>query len=153
MITFDDEDDYAVQTVARTLDAPRDPAGMGWPATLPIEVALRASPPEEICEAYNLTEEDWHALLDNPAFVQEVADAAEALKKNGMSFKVKAQLQSEELLKTSWALIHSPNDDVPPSVKADLIKFTIRAAGLDGSKDQAANAAQGPALSIQINLA
>jgi hypothetical protein len=35
-------------------------------------------------------------------------------------------------------------------VKADLIKFTIRAAGLDGSKDQAA--AQGPQNALQINI-
>ena len=42
---------------------------------------------------------------------------------------------------------------VPPNVQADLLKFTIRAAGLDGSKDQAANAgAIGTALQININL-
>lgn len=145
------DDEYSVTLPHRA--SPPDPAAMGWPATLPIEVALQASSPEDICDAYNLSEQDWTALLDNPSFRQEVADAADALKKDGMSFKMKARLQAEELLKTSWALIHSPNDDVAPSVKADLIKFTIRAAGLDGSKDQAANQQQGPALSIQINLA
>lgn len=146
-----DDDEYSSHPVPATDPAPRDPASLGWPPTLPLEVAMQSSSPEEICDAYNLSEADWNALCDNQAFRQEVEDAANALKKDGMSFKMKARLQSEELLKTSWALIHSPNDDVPPSVKADLIKFTIRAAGLDGSKDQA-NQAQGPALSISINL-
>lgn len=152
-MTYIDLDDLSDLPSRPALPPPPDPAAMGWPPTLPLEVALRAASPAEICDAYELSEEDWNSLLDNPAFIQEVADAAAALKKDGMSFKMKARLQSEELLKTSWALIHAPNDDVPPSVKADLIKFTIRAAGLDGSKDQAASQNQGPALSININLA
>jgi hypothetical protein len=85
-------------------------------------------------------------------FIADLKAVVEELRKDGMSFKMKARLQAEELLKTSWRLIHSNNDDVPPNVKADLIKFTIRAAGLDGSKDQAAAGSQSNALQININL-
>lgn len=123
-----------------------------YPATLPIEVALKTASVKDICEAYGLSEEDWGRLKNDPVFVAEVAALRESLKKEGMSFKMKAQLQAEELLNTSWALIHSHNDDVAPNVKADLIKFIIRAAGLDGSKDQAANAGPANALQININL-
>lgn len=131
---------------------PGDPAEIAtYPATLPIEVALKTAPVKDICEAYGLTQQDWDRLKADPLFVAEVAALRETLKKDGMSFKLKAQLQAEELLKTSWGLIHSHHDDVPPSVKADLIKFTIRAAGLDGSKDQAASGPQN-ALQININL-
>jgi hypothetical protein len=67
-----------------------------------------------------------------------------------MSFKLKARLQAEELLKTSWRLIHAPAEEVPSSVKADLLKATMRWAGYD-IKEQAV-AGGGNALNIQINL-
>lgn len=131
---------------------PHNPAEIeAYPPTLPIEVALKTASTQVICEAYGLSEAQWNKLRVDPLFVADVKAAAEELKKDGMSFKTKARLQSEELLKTSWQLIHSPHDEVAPSVKADLIKFTIRAAGLDGSKD-AATAASQNALQININL-
>lgn len=129
---------------------PADPASLGFPPTLPIEIALKESSPEELQKAYNLTAEEWDALWDNPQFVGAVAGAMEAIQKEGMSFKMKARLQSEELLKTSWKMIHAPSDEVPPSVKADLLKFTIKAAGL--VEDAKAQSAPQNALQININL-
>lgn len=129
-----------------------DPAEIGYPPTLPIEVALNVAPISEICEAHGISRERWNALRQDPVFVTELSKTVEVLKKEGMSFKMKARLQAEELLKTSWQLIHG-GDDIPATVKADLIKFTIKAAGLDASKEQAANAGQQNALQININLA
>jgi len=130
---------------------PSDPAELGYPATLPIEVALKTATIPQICKAYGLSREDWDRLRHDAGFLADVMAATEALKKEGMSFKMKAQLQAEELLKTSWQMIHSHSDDVPPSVRADLLKFTIRAAGLDGSKDQAAQT-NNNANNLQINI-
>lgn len=127
---------------------PNNPADLGYPATLPIEVALRTAPIQRICEAYGLSKADWDVLRQHPQFIKDVATAHEELKKDGMSFRMKARLQSEELLKTSWRLIHASNDDVPPSVKADLIKFTIRAAGLEADK----NTGQANTNNLQINI-
>lgn len=131
-----------------------DPSRFGWPPTLPIEVALRSAPIATICTAYGLTREDWDALRQDRLFQAEVREAYETLKKEGVSFKVKARMQAEELLKTAWKLIHAPADNdvtVPAVVRADLIKFIIRAAGLDGSKDQAA-AANANNSNFQINI-
>lgn len=134
-----------------TLD--NDPSTLGWPPTLPIEVALQTAPIRRICEAYGLSKDDWDNLRLDPVFQSDVRAASEELKKEGMSFKMKARLQSEELLKTSWQMIHDRSQLIPPAVRADLIKFTIRAAGLDGSKDQAnGGPAGGTALQININL-
>jgi hypothetical protein len=133
----------------------RDPAELGFPPTLPIEIALREQTPREICEAYNISKSEWADIRVNPVFIRALTDAVELLKKEGMTFKIKARLQSEELLKTSWALIHSNNDQVSPAVKADLIKFTIKAAGLDASQEQKLAASAGGqqnALQININL-
>lgn len=134
-----------------TCTALADPATMGWPPTLPVEIAMKVAPIRDICEAHGIERADWDRLRADETFVAAVQEAHEALKRDGMSFRVKARLQSEELLKTAWAMIHAPNDEVPANVKADLLKFTIKAAGLDGSKDQLA-ASQQNALSININL-
>lgn len=137
---------------ALTTIRPDDPSELGYPPTLPIEIALRVAPLADICAAYGISKEDFAALRHDPVFVADLKRAVELVKKDGMSFKLKAQLQSDELLKTSWKMIHDNSGEVPPSVKADLLKFTIRAAGLDGSKDPSANGQAGPSLSIQINL-
>lgn len=129
---------------------PDNPAELGYPATLPIEIALKTAPIEAIKEAYNLSEADWETLHNDPRFVADLAAAHELLKKEGMSFKLKARLQSEELLKTSWHLIHSSHEDVPPSVKADLLKFTIRCAGLESDPKKESSSMNN--LQININL-
>ncbi len=129
-----------------------DPSELGFPSTLPLELALKEKSPRDLCEAYGISQDEWDKLRHDTLFVAAVAGYVDELKKDGMTFKLKARLQSEVLLATSFKLIHSSNDDVPPNVKADLIKFTIRAAGLDGSKDQAQAAGPQNALQININL-
>jgi hypothetical protein len=125
----------------------RDPAQIGWPPTLPIEVALKTASMGEIREAYGYTPEEWMKLRDEPAFLADLAAAVEMVKTEGMSFKLKSRLQAEELLKTSWQLVH--NADTPASVRADLIKSTVRWAGYD-AKDAAPSTGTG--FNIQINL-
>lgn len=127
-----------------------DPATLGYPPTLPLEIALKTASNKELCEEYGITKEEWDDLRVNERFRQDVANYIELLKEEGMSFKLKARLQSEELLKTSWRMIHSVNGEVPASVKADLIKFTIRAAGLDGSAQK--EGANGGGANLQINI-
>lgn len=131
-------------------DADDDPARRMYPPTLPVELALGFASPRKICEAYDLTRADFEELIANPVFVEDLRRARDLVRQEGMSFRIRAQLQSEALLETSWAMIHNPA--VPPSVRADLLKFTVRVAGLDASKDQAANAPPGPTLNIQINM-
>ena len=132
---------------------PSDPSLLAYPATLPIEIALRERPVQEVCEAYDIDKARWDRLRFDPVFREDLRRCVEELRKDGMSFKIKARLQASELLKRSWQMIHAPHEIVPPAVAADLIKFTVRAAGLDGSKDQAAaNAAVANALQININL-
>lgn len=131
---------------------PVDPSELGYPPTFPIEIALKTASISEICTAYGFDKADWDRIRRDPVFLNDLKQAVDMVKKEGMSFKLKARLQSEELLKKSWAMIHASPDVVPPSVQADLIKFTIRAAGLDGSKDQANAQAIGNALQINIQL-
>lgn len=133
----------AVATIDHDLD-------LGYPATLPIELALRIATPKKICEAYGITREEFEALCRNPTFRDDLRRARELVRKEGMSFKIKAMLQSDELLKTSWEMIH--NKALPATVRADLIKFTVRVAGLDASMDRGGNASDKPTFSITVNL-
>lgn len=140
----------ALSTDIRAYDPGKDPASIGWPPTLPVEIALKTAPMAEIRDAYGYSSEEWMRLKDDPGFLADLAAAVQMVKKEGMSFKLKARLQAEELLKTSWRLIHAPADEVPSSVKADLVKATMRWAGYD-IKEQGA-AAAGTGFNIQINL-
>ena len=131
-------------------EPPSDPALLGYPPTLPLEIALRQATSKEICESYGIDRAAWDVLRRDPAFIAAVAGYAEELKKEGMGFKLKARLQAEELLKTSWHM--TQDKECPPAVRADLIKFTVRAAGLDGAKDAGAGGGVGTALQINIHL-
>jgi hypothetical protein len=127
-----------------------DPSKIAWPPTLPIELALKTASPQELREHYGYTDEEWDALRDNPVFITELTAACDLVKQEGMSFRLKARLQGEELLTTSWKLIHAPHSEVPPAVKSRLMEATWRMAGYDVKDGSQAGA--GNMLNIQINL-
>ena len=119
-----------------------------YPPTLPIEIALRIQPVPDICKAYGIERAEWNRIRLNPVFVEDLRQCLENLKKEGMNFKMRAQLQATELLKTTWNMIHDETGQVPPAVRADLAKATVRWAGYD-SKDQTA---QTSGNSFQVNI-
>lgn len=148
---LDDEPNHLVEYLPPatvTPERPDNPAEIGYPATLPIEVALNLQPIAEICRLYHISPAQWSRIRQEPLFLEALQNAKDMLAKEGMSFKMKARLQSEELLRTSWALIH--NKMVPPNVKADLIKSTVRWAGYEAQAASGANAGTG--FSININF-
>lgn len=132
------------------LTADLDPARLGYPVTLPIELALRMKPVQDICEAYGVSQSEWAALCQDEVFKEDLRRRIIEVREDGVSFKMKAGLQGEEYLKKIWEMVHG-GESVPAAVKADLMKFVIRAAGQDGSKDQAQNSAT-MANALQINI-
>ena len=129
--------------------APSDPARLGYPPTFPIEIALQTASTQEICEEYGISEAEWDLIRCEELFIADLKRAMDMLKQEGMSFKLKARLQAEALLQTSWRLIHDP--EAPANVRAQLIQATARWAGYDS-----AAAVTGPAgggFSIAINFA
>jgi hypothetical protein len=127
---------------------PFDPSDLGWPPMLPIELAMHIAPVPEICEAYGIDKEGFIRLTQDPLFVQAFKGAKEMLQKDGMTFRIKAKMQAEELLKKSWAIIH--DDSTPTTVKADLIKSTIKWA--DYEPKTTGPGGGGSAFQININL-
>jgi hypothetical protein len=122
-----------------------NPAAMGFPPMLPVELAMAEDSPREVCAAYSITRERFAVLVTLPGFITAYKQAQEMLQKEGMTFRIKARMQAEEYLKTMWAMVHSPH--TPANIKADLIKTTIRAAGLEPKESDRA-----PVMPLQINI-
>jgi hypothetical protein len=84
---------------------------------------------DELLERHEFDVSDLLTFKGDTIFLQRVEAFREEVRTKGLTFRVKARAQAEELLKTSWVLIHDPI--VSPAVKADLIKSTVKWAGLD----------------------
>lgn len=141
----------SLPALASPSTTPVDPARIGFAPTLPIEVVLKTAPIRTICEAYGLDSDDWEALRVDPVFVAAVQRVSAEVLKEGVSFKMKARLQSEQLLQSAWNLVHDATGAVPPSVKADMIKAIWRVAGLEPTKADGV-AANTNAFQINIDL-
>lgn len=127
------------------LDDPTDRAA--WSVAMIVDVAL-GIPDEDIVEAHDLQWHEYQQLKENEFFLAQVAKLRRELQKEGASFKLKAQMQADILLKKSFELIHGK--DTPYNIQADLIKSTVRWAGFDGNS--AAKQANGGGSRFSLNI-
>lgn len=124
-----------------------------WNDRLAFDVALTLEGSgetlQEIMGRHNITANDILAFNSDPIFLKKVEHYRNEVRDKGLTFKLKARAQAEELLTTSWLLIHDPA--VSPAVKADLIKSTVKWAGLE-PKDTAVTDGGSGGVKITINL-
>lgn len=129
------------------------PHSTQWNDRLAFDVALMLEGSgealNEILDRHNRTVADITQYNADATFNRQVESYREDIRDKGLTFRVKARAQAEELLTTSWVMIH--DEDVSPSVKADLIKSTVKWAGLEvkGTEDSGSG---GAGVSITINL-
>lgn len=123
-----------------------------WTDRLCFDIALRLEGSgedlPEILSRHAITPLELSGFSKDPVFDRKVKHYREEIRDKGITFRLKARAQAEELLTTSWSLIHHP--DVSAAVKADLIKSTVKWAGLEPKGDEVA--ANGGGVSITINL-
>lgn len=119
-----------------------------WSSHLALDVAMGTSV-DAILDAYGLQMHELAQIKQDPLFVQQVGKVKKDLEKEGMTFRMKAQIQAEQYLTNSWDMVH--NEDVDPKVRADLIKSTMRWAGYDAPAG-ANVAGAGGGFSVVINL-
>lgn len=101
---------------------------------LAYELALEMAPPLETFAKYGYTTDQATALLTKPSFVVVLRKYRDEILAGGVSFKLKARVQAEDLLTHSYEIATDP--ETPASVRADLIKWTAAVAGLGPPKEQ-----------------
>jgi hypothetical protein len=125
-----------------------------WSDRLAFDVALTLEGSgeslNEVMARHNINANDILAFNGDPVFLKKVDHYRGEIRDKGMTFKLKARAQAEELLTTSWLLIHDPG--VSAAVKADLIKSTVKWAGLEPKPDQITDLGAAGGVKITINL-
>ena len=123
-----------------------------WSDRLAFDVALTlegsGEPLSDVLQRHKISSAEILEFNADPVFLKKVDHFRTEVREKGLTFKLKARAQAEELLTTSWLLIHDPA--VSPAVKADLIKSTVKWAGLE-PKDLPQEQAGG-GVKITINL-
>lgn len=124
-----------------------------WNDRLAFDVALTLEGSgetlQEVMARHRIGAGDILTFNADPIFLKKVEGYRTEIRDKGLTFKLKARAQAEELLTTSWLLIHDPA--VSPAVKADLIKSTVKWAGLE-PKDAPQADGGGGGVRITINL-
>jgi hypothetical protein len=124
-----------------------------WSDRLAFDVALTLEGSgeslQEVISRHRISVNDILEFNADPIFLKKVDHYRTEVRDKGMTFKLKARAQAEELLTTSWLLIHDAA--VSPAVKADLIKSTVKWAGLE-PKDAGPGEGAGGGVRITINL-
>jgi hypothetical protein len=125
-----------------------------WSDRLAFDVALllegSGETLQEVIARHNISTSDMLIHNSDPVFLKKVEHYRGEVRDKGMTFRLKARAQAEELLTTSWLLIHDPA--VSPTVKADLIKSTVKWAGLEPKNDPVIDGNGGGGVRITINL-
>jgi hypothetical protein len=123
-----------------------------WSDRLALDVALAlegsGEPLDEIKQRHNISASEMVMFTKDPIFLNRVQTYRTDVREKGLTFKLKARAQAEELLTTSWTLIHDAA--VSPAVKADLIKSTVKWAGLEAKIEE--NGGNAGGVKININF-
>jgi hypothetical protein len=125
---------------------PKTPAP--WPNRLSFDVAMGTYDEKQLCDAYEITIEDFDRLRCYPPFRREVVEHKQNIKETGVTFKTKAKMQAEEYLDNLDALILGI--DTPPSVKLAAIQSVVKWAGLEPKPETVTQQGGGPSVTINI---
>jgi hypothetical protein len=109
---------------------PEDPASTAaYPRGLALDLVLEVGTLKEILDSYAISPEQFSRILTNPTFRREYEAHQESMQTEGWSFRKKCQAQAELYLNLIFRLASS--DNTPAAVRADLMKSTVKWAGLE----------------------
>lgn len=117
---------------------------------LACELALGMEEPDVIFASYGYSEEQALTLMASTAFSVTMAQVGKEVRESGLSFKMKARAQAEELLGHSFEMATDPL--APHTVRAEIIKWTAKMAGYE-PKDDKDGGKVGGGLSLSITFA
>lgn len=130
--------------------APEDANEITFDPRLPFELALGVSNVRATFLKYGYDDAQARVLLADPVFGAKVREYKAEITEKGLSFKLKAKLQAEDFLTVSYMLVN--NSETPAPVRADLIKWTAKMAGLEPAPN-AATGGGGGAFQLSISFA
>lgn len=113
---------------------------------LAVELALNMDDAQAVFARHGHDIEAAAALIENPVFITLLERVTDEVRENGTSFKMKARLQAEELLATSYDMATDPL--ISPAVRAQLIQWTSKVAGLEPKDKEESKGGGGLTLSI-----
>jgi len=148
--TYESADQREARRLAERLPEgyrPTSAADLTFDPRLAYELALGVSSPSEVFSKYEYNDESAARLIANPAFIATVKKYKDEIQEGGVSFKLKARIQAEDLLTHSYLLATDP--ETPASVRADMIKWTARVADLEPRGNDKAS---GPAGGFTLNI-
>lgn len=125
---------------------PKSAAQMSFDPKLVMELAMELDSPSVVFARYGYTPEEMAALIGNKHFITALKDMMDQVKKDGLSFKMKAKMQAEDLLQQSYSMATNP--DTPAAVRADIIKWTAKMADLEPKSTDGKSMGQG----FQLNI-
>lgn len=125
---------------------PTSAAEITFDPRIAYELALGVNSAEKVFEKYGMDANEAAALAATPAFAATVKKYQEEVLSSGVSFKLKAKIQAEDLLTHSYLIATDP--EAPMAVRADLIKWTARVAGLEPKEEKGGGPAGGFTLAI-----
>jgi len=128
----------------------KDPGSVGFDPRVAYELALGVDSADEIFSRYNISADEAVELLGNEPFIRAIKEFKTQVQESGITFKLKAKIQAEDLLTHSYQIATDP--DMPPAVRADMIKWTANVAELGPKKDSAGGSG-GAALTLAITFA
>lgn len=120
---------------------PYSGAELSFDPRIAYEIALGMDKASVIFGKYGVSEERAVQLVRTPAFLATVRRYGDEIREGGVSFKLKAKIQSEDLLSHSYMIATDP--EAPMSVRADLIKWTAKMAGFEPALDKGQGGAVG----------
>ena len=127
-----------------------DPANYSFDPRLAYELALGLESPQEVFDRYGYSTDDAVKLLSNKTFIKTIKDYKLEVQENGITFKLKARIQAEDLLSHSYQI--ATDTSMPANVRADMIKWTTAVAELGPKRDHSGGGG-GSALTLAITFA
>jgi hypothetical protein len=104
--------------------------------------------PAKVCADYGIDQPTLMALLQNQTFLKRMVEYQKEFAENGTTFRAKARIQAEDLLRHSYNI--ATDAAAPAAVRADLIKWTSKVAGLEPAP--AKDSAGGPGGGFSLNI-
>lgn len=132
-----------------TLNHEKPASIVAWDPRLAFDIAMQGvGKATEVFAKYGLDANAAIELLQNPVFQKQLKDYAAEIETAGLTYRMKARILAEDLLPHAYDL--ATDTLYPASVRADMIQWVTKIAGLEPEKISGKDVPQTGGFSLQI---